>query len=117
GTERPFRPEDQGIDAYFDPRAEDPNRKRNEPNNPKGIYTTTKAALRFIEADVDRPFFVFLSYHAIHSVLESRPATLARFADKARTDPGQTLDRYAASIYDLDDVVGVVLERLQALGL
>ena len=117
GAEAPFRPEDQGFDAYFDPRAVDPNRERNEPDNPKGIYTTTRAALKFIEQDRERPFFVFLSYHAIHSVLEYRPATLERFKDKERTDPGQTLDRYAASIYDLDDVVGIVLARLEALGL
>jgi len=117
GEEAPFRPEDQGFDTYFDPRAEDPNRKRNEPDNPKGIYSTTRAALAFLEADRSRPFFVFLSYHAIHSVLEYRPATLDRFKDKDRTDHGQREASYAASLYDLDDVVGIVLSRLKALGL
>lgn len=117
GDQAPFRPEDQGFDAYFDPRAVDPNRKRNEPDNPKGIYSTTRAALAFVEADRTRPFFVFLSYHAIHTMFEYRPESLDRFKDKGRTDPGQTEAPYAASLYDLDDVVGIVLARLKVLGL
>jgi len=105
----------QGFDTVFDSRP-NPNARRDEPDDPKGVSSLTRAAVQFIETNKDRPFFAFVSHHAIHTALEARPASLARFTAKARgAQHGDPL--YAACLYDLDDTVGVLVAKLQALGL
>jgi arylsulfatase A-like enzyme len=109
-------PEAQGFDVYFDSRRPNPNARRDEPEDPKGVYSLTRAALAFIEKNRDRPFFAFVSHHAIHTDLEARPSSLAKFkAKKPGAQHNQAL--YAACLYDLDDGVGMLLGRLKELGL
>ena len=109
-------PEAQGFDVYFDSRKPNPNRRRDEPEDPKGIYSLTRAAVSFIEANKDKPFFAYVAQHAIHSALEARPASLAKF--KAKQPGAQHKNAlYAACLYDLDDGVGLLLNKLKELGL
>jgi arylsulfatase A-like enzyme len=109
-------PPEQGFDVYFDPRAPNPNVRRDEPEDPKAVYSLTRAALSFIEKNKGRPFFAFVSHHAIHVALEARPSSLEKF--KAKKPGVQHNDAvYAACLYDLDDGVGVLLNRLKELGL
>jgi arylsulfatase A-like enzyme len=109
-------PEAQGFDVYFDSRRPNPNARRDEPEDPKGVYSLTRAALSFIEKNRDRPFFAYLAHHAIHTALEARSSSLAKFKAKK---PGAQHNRalYAACLYDLDDSVGLLLNRLKELGL
>ncbi len=108
-------PDQQGFDTVFNSRP-NPNLRRDEPDDPKGIYSLTRAATEFIETNRGRPFFAYVAHHAIHTALEARPASLARFTTKK---PGarHTAALYAACLYDLDDAVGLVLARLKVLGL
>jgi len=108
-------PSDQGFDIVFDSRP-NPNLWRDEPDDPKGVYSLTRAAAQFIETNKDRPFFAYVAHHAIHTALEARPSSLARF--KAKT-PGahHKAALYAACLYDLDDGVGLLVDKLTALGL
>ncbi len=101
-------PETQGFDVAYDPRAPNPNIRRDEPDDPKGIYSITRAALSFIESNRDRPFFAYVSHHAIHTSLEARPSSIERFRTKAK---GALHDQalYAACLYDLDDGVRIML--------
>jgi arylsulfatase A-like enzyme len=57
-----------------------------------------------------------LEHHAIHTALEARPSSLAKFHAKV---PGAQHKQalYAACLYDLDDAVGVLLAKLKALNL
>jgi arylsulfatase A-like enzyme len=72
--------------------------------------------VQFIETNQDRPFFAYVAHHAIHVALEASPASLARF--KAKKPGVQHNDAlYAACLYDLDTGVGLLLDRLKALGL
>lgn len=109
-------PQQQGFDVVFDSRSPNPNARRDEPEDPKGIYSLTQRAGDFMAADPGRPFFAFVSHHAIHTALEARPSSLQKF--RAKT-PGRQhrSPLYAACLYDLDDGVGLLLERLAALGL
>ncbi len=109
-------PSTQGFDTVFDSRLPNPNAKRDEPTDPKGAYSLTKAACEFIEANKDKPFFVYLPHHAIHSALEARPESFKKFqAKNAGTQHKNAL--YAACLYDLDDAVGVLLRKLDELKL
>jgi arylsulfatase A-like enzyme len=109
-------PPAQGYDTYFDPRRPNPNQRRDEPEDPKGAYSITRAAGEFFEQNKDRPFYAFVAHHAIHSALEARPSSLAKFQAKK---PGAQHKHalYAACIYDLDDTVGLLLKKLRDLGL
>ena len=91
-------------------------KRRDRGDDPKGLYSTTRAACEFIEKNRQRPFFAYVSHHAIHSPLKARPQTLARFRGKK---PGkQHRDPlYAACTYDLDDGVGILLKKLEELDL
>jgi len=104
-------PEAQGFDTYVDTRLPNPNKRRNEPGDPKGIFSLTNAAIDFMEKNKKQPFFVFLSHHAIHSAQEARPASIERFRKQGLT-ARQAL--YAACIYDLDASIGKVLQYLEA---
>jgi arylsulfatase A-like enzyme len=109
-------PGEQGFDVVFDSRAPNPNRRRDAPDDPKGIYSLTREAIAFLEKNRERPFFAFVSHHAIHTALEARPSSLAKFRAKK---PGlqHNAPLYAACLYDLDDGVGLLLAKLKQLGL
>jgi arylsulfatase A-like enzyme len=108
-------PASQGFDTVFDSRP-NPNVWRDEPDDPKGIFSLTRASAQFIETNKDRPFFAYVAHHAIHSALEARPSSLARFKAKM---PGANHKAalYAACLYDLDEGVGLLVDKLKALGL
>jgi len=111
----PSAPGAQGFDVTFNSRP-NPNQRRDEPDDPKGLYSLTRAAGDFIESNRNRPFLAYVAHHAIHTSLEARPSSLARFQAKTRgRQHGNPL--YAACTYDLDDAVGRLLARLDSLGL
>lgn len=89
-------------------------------DDPKSIFTITKTACAFIERNKDKPFFAYVAHHAIHSSQEARPATLAKFkakpAGKEHGDDKHS-DMYAACTYDLDESVGILLKKIDDLGL
>lgn len=106
-------PDKQGFDTVFESEG---GWKKHQPDNPKGIYSLTKAAGEFMEKNKERPFFVYLPHYAIHSDLQALPATLAKF--KAEEPGKQHKDAlYAGCTYDLDDGVGILLKKISDLGL
>jgi len=70
-------------------------------------------AVRFIERNKDRPFFLFLSYNAPHTPLQAPPSYLKRVAHI----PDQKRRTYAAMLTAVDDGVGRVLDTLRDNGL
>lgn len=95
-----------GKDAYFDD---------------AGGYLSDRLAdktLAFIEANRDRPFFVYLADHAVHAPYDPKPDLLAKYTRKAaaaadrRDDPA-----YAATIEAVDENVGRIVAGLERLGL
>lgn len=79
-------------------------------------YSTTAFtdhALRFIDQNKDRPFFLMLTYTAPHVPLQATQAQLAKVAEVK--DPGMRL--YRAVINELDGGVGQIRGRLAEYGL
>jgi arylsulfatase A-like enzyme len=115
-------PREQGFDVSFDSFGEgelaegSEGNKKGPPSDPKGVFTLTRKAIEFIQANRDRPFFCYLAHHAIHTPLQGRPESIARFEAKK---PGAQHNNalYAACTYDLDASVGMLLQELKALGL
>ncbi|MCA9127370.1 MAG: sulfatase, partial [Planctomycetales bacterium] len=115
-------PTEQGFDVSFDSFGEgevqegSEGNKAGPPSDPKGVFTLTRKACEFIEANRQGPFFCYLAHHAIHTPLQGTPETLEKF--KAKT-PGQQHNSpmYAACTYDLDASVGMLMQKLKELDL
>lgn len=90
-----------------------------EAGGASGEYLTdrlTDEALRFIEANRSRPFFLYLAHYAVHSPLMGKEELAAAY----RAGPGsqgQSNAVYAAMVQSVDDSVGRIRQRLSDLDL
>ena len=73
----------------------------------------TREAVNFIDHNQDRPFFLYLSYNAVHSPLQGADRYMAKFAHI------EDIHRriFAAMLANMDDSVGKVMQRLKDLSL
>lgn len=111
----PLPPGATEMDRMADVRAKAPVRRGREIVEVKDYLTDafTDDAVRFIGANKDRPFFLYLAYNAPHTPLQAPKKYIDRYRDVA--DPGQRV--YAAMVSALDDGVGAVRAKLKAEGL
>ena len=125
------RPPERGFDAFYGflggAHAYYPEKRRkgSQVKNPvmRGLseevtfdYLTralASEAAAFIDRYKTRPFFLYLPLNAVHNPLQAPPETLERFKSIA----DETRRTHAAMLTELDDAVGVVLERLRRHGL
>ena len=85
---------------------------RFEPSEYMTDYLTGEA-VKAIRANRNRPFFMYLSYNAVHTPLQA----LKSDYDKLSHIEDHTLRTYAAMVMALDRGVGKVLDELRAQGL
>jgi arylsulfatase A len=127
-----FGPRDQGFNvniggdhtgtpaSYVYPfknaRVNMPNLENGQP----GEYLTDRLAQEaesFIEANKDKPFFLYLPHFAVHIPLVAKQELTAKYLSHDRTGQTQTNAIYAAMIESLDESVGRILKKLEALDL
>ena len=125
------------FSPYGNPRLED---------GPEGEYLTdrqTDEAIKFIENSGNNPFFVYLSYYAVHNPMQAKEHLVQKFTKKADSlgltnADGYTREKewiresmsdnfreriiqsnpvYAAMIYSVDENIGKLAARLRELGL
>ena len=113
GTSQDTQPGAQGFDKVV---TGGKGGKSQPGGDPKNIYAFTEAANRFMEDNKDRPFFIYLAHHAIHSPIQARPEVIRKYEAKKVRDVHQDA-RYAACIEHADDGVGKVLAKLKELHL
>lgn len=138
-----FLPTDQGFDVnkggleagapkrYFSPYS-----NPQLPDGPPGESLTLRLAdetCKFMESNRERPFFAYLSCYAVHIPLAAPAKLVAKYEAKAagwakvKKEWGkereskvrlvQNHPTYAGVIEELDNGVGMVLDKLDALGL
>lgn len=73
----------------------------------------SREAVRFVEAHEDQPFFLYLSYNAVHGPLQAT----ARYLERFQSIPDERRRTYAAMLSAMDDGIGLLLERLRDLKL
>jgi arylsulfatase A-like enzyme len=116
--------------SYFSP-----YQNLNLPDGPKGEELTercTTEAIKFMAAAKDKPFFVHLSFHAVHIPLQARKELIAKYQAKVDNLPkadsfaplAETKVRlrhdnavYAALVETLDRNIGRLLDALDKLGI
>jgi arylsulfatase A-like enzyme len=100
-------PTDRGFDTYY------PGEALTEPSTTeggKGEYDLTAHAEKFIDDNKAGPFFLYLAHYSPHVVLRARPELIEKHKDAFNPV-------YAAMIETLDDCVGRIIAKLEALGL
>ena len=91
-------------------------------DGPKGEFLTDREAaeaVKFIEANKDKPFFVYLPHYAVHDPLGGKPEYIEKFKAKAATMPEskQHNATYAALVKSVDDALGTIRTALKRLNL
>jgi arylsulfatase A-like enzyme len=119
-------PEDQGFDVNLGGTAKgqppsyfSPYRISTLSDGPEGEYLTDREAaeaVAFIESHHDRPFFLYLPHHGVHTPLQAKPEVAAGYAAKRPGIPA-TLATYAAMVESVDDAMGKILDTLDRLGI
>jgi arylsulfatase A-like enzyme len=114
-----FRGGDRSYYAYKDQLAEDHKDKRMENGfgnfeEPNGYATDIFAdkAIDFIERNKENPFFIMLSFNAVHTPLDSKQEDLDKFPNLKGNRK-----ELAAMTLALDRACGNVIKKLKALGL
>ncbi len=103
-----FSPLEQGFDVYHAGQA---TTKPSDTEGGKGEYDLTRQAQRFVDANRDRPFFLYLAHNNPHIPFRSAKPELVQ-ANSGAFEPA-----YAATIQTLDDSVGRLLAHLDGAGL
>jgi arylsulfatase A-like enzyme len=76
----------------------------------------TAEAEKFIEQNKARPFFLYLPHYAVHVPLQGKKEIIAKY--KAKNPVGEQKNAtYAAMVESVDDSVGQILTKLDALGI
>jgi arylsulfatase A-like enzyme len=124
-------PADRGFDVVI---GADTKPAGGPPADPHYSTELSVQAADFLEQSKDRPFFLYLAFHAPHVGLKTRPDLLEKYRRKAaavppsgprevEAGPGfkaravQDHPVYAGMVEELDQSVDRVLRKLDALGL
>ena len=123
----PYYPEKQGFDLNFggtyqgnQPSYFYPYGIKNIKTGVEGEYLTdrlTNEAEKFIEANRDRPFFLYLSHYAVHTPLAGKPEVVEKYKKKVKPGMDQNNPVYAAVIESVDESVGRIMAKLDDLKL
>jgi len=122
GYNPPFHPQRRGFDEYFgflggahsyldNEDKANPITRGTEPV-PTVTYTTDMfgdEAVKFVEQHKDRPWFLFLSFNAVHTPMHTTEKYLSRFSHIS--DPLR--QKLAAMHSAMDDNIGKVLAKLR----
>jgi len=90
------------------------------PDGPAGEYLTDREAaeaVRFIEENRDRPFFLYLPHYCVHTPIQAKPDVKARFEAKDAGGLAVKNAAYAAMVASVDDCMGRLLDALDRLGI
>ncbi len=88
-------------------------------DGPAGEYLTdrlTDEAIRFIEANRNRPFFLYLPHYAVHAPIEAKKELIEKYKKK-KGSKGQDYPYYAAMIDSTDQGIGRIMAKLDQLSL
>ena len=87
-------------------------------DDPKKIFSVTERSINFIEKNNKNktPFFLQISHYAIHSDILARKKTFQKFKNKKTGEIHNNIG-LAAMTFDLDESVGLILDKIEELGL
>jgi len=126
-----FMPRDQGFTHDESENTGPKGGKGKKQDDPKNTDSITDAAVKFIEANKDKPFYAYLPYNAPHVPIGARADLVAKWQEKAKQAPADAWGQertnqvrlvqnnpvYAAMLEQFDTAIGRVLTTLEKNGL
>ena len=121
-----FHPEQSGFDVniggnrhggpggYFAPY---PNPELE--NEPKGEYLTDRIGdevVKFIDINKENNFFAYVPFFSVHTPIQSKPDYQKKYSKKESNEFHNRAD-YAGMIQSLDENIGKILDKIDALNL
>ncbi|MDB9712818.1 sulfatase [Flavobacteriaceae bacterium] len=105
-------------DGGFDYKANKKQWQNTISEDPKKIFSITNKAIDFIERKTksNTPFFLQLSHYAVHSDVMMRKKTLEKYNNLPK-GKYQKHAGFAAMTEDLDDSIGLLLDKIEELGI
>lgn len=106
--------------SYFAPFERNGRKMAGLSDAPTGEYLTDRLAIeaeKFIEANHDKPFFLYLPHYAVHTPLQAPEAMVANYPAAGTFTGQQNNPIYAAMLEALDNAVGKVRQKLADRGL
>jgi arylsulfatase A-like enzyme len=86
----------------------------------EGEYLTdrlTDEALRIMDNVKDKPFFLNLCYHTVHTPIEGKPGLVEYYREKIKPGMNHQNCEYAAMVHSLNENVGRILDKIKELGI
>ncbi len=108
-----------GMDIGSPPSYFSPYKIKTLPDGPPGEFLTdrlTQEAIGFIEHNKDKPFFIYLPHYAVHTPIMAKKNVIAKYQAKPAVG-GHSNPVYAGLVESVDDSVGAIRAKLEALGL
>lgn len=87
---------------------------------PKGQYLPDRLAIeaeKFIDANADKPFFLYMPHYSVHTPLQAPEEMIAKYPAATPFAGQQNNPVYAAMLEALDNAVGKVRQKLAERGL
>jgi arylsulfatase A len=109
-----FDPQHRGFDEVLINKKPDEGADPNDAHHAEAI---TRQALAFMERHRDRPFFLYVSHHVVHRPLIEQPDLVAKYEAKPGNDRPENNAIMAAMVERMDNGIGLLLDRLDELGL
>lgn len=111
-------PENYGYDVSDGNLSNEASDKFSEPDNPTDIFGMTSRAVQFMEQQkkANKPFYIQLSYLALHSVYHASPKNISKFEKLGNYTRERDLQRRALTL-DLDEGVGKLMQAIEELQL
>ena len=108
----------KNVDGVFNYNSNKLQWSNNEADDPKKIFSITQRAIDFIEENnkKSKPFFLQISHYAIHSDILARGTSYKKFNSKKTGKIHDNLG-LAAMTFDLDESIGLILDKLEELNL
>lgn len=123
----PFYPEKQGFDVNFGGTHRGstgshfyPYKIENITTGKDGEYLDdrlTDEAMKFLEQNKDKPFFLYMPHYAVHTPLQAPEDLVTKYAAKAGSEKAQSDPRYAAMVENADMNIGRLMKKLDELKL
>jgi arylsulfatase A len=114
---RPGDPASQGFDEVL--ANEKPEEDADPRKDPHHVEAITRRSLEFLERNAEKPFFLYVAHHVVHRPLHAMPEKVAKYA--AKPGGGGVMPEnnpvMGAMIETMDEGIGRILDKLDALGI
>jgi uncharacterized sulfatase len=111
----PYLPDKQGYDDTLVTYKPSPN--RDPETDAHNVEAITGKSLAFLEANRDRPFFLYVTHNSIHTPLKGKPRLVEKYRAKRGSNRPDSNPTVAAMLEELDASVGRLLRKLDELDL